>query len=266
MKYKLLALDMDGTLLNSKKEVTAETQKALLEAIKQGVIVTACTGRPLQGLRQYSQLLSPDAAAATYNGAVVVTTETKKVLFSKTLRAEAALEIINRGLAKGVTMIAWADNTLYVSEDNDRTRLYGSLSGSKGVLMTDPAAIAERGIVKVIWIDEPERTARHLSDIENSPILKARAVISSPEFLEFIDEEVSKSEGLKIIAAHYGVSREEIIAVGDNYNDLDMIKYAGLGIAMGNAEEEILKAADYVTLSNEEDGVKKVIDEFILKG
>ena len=265
MNYKLLAVDMDGTLLNSKKEVTPETIKALLKAISQGVIVTACSGRPLQGLTKYSHLFTPDVPVVTYNGGMVVTAESQKVLFTKTLKPEAAIEIIKRGLSEGAIIIEWSDNTLYVSEMSEKTLWYAGLSGSKRQLMTDPELLAQKGIVKIIWMDEPERTVEHYKYAEASPVDGARAVVSAPEFLEFMDEAVSKSEGLKTVAAYYGIKREEIIAIGDNFNDLDMIKYAGLGVAMGNAPDDIKAAADYVTLSNEEDGIKKVIEEFILK-
>jgi Cof subfamily protein (haloacid dehalogenase superfamily) len=254
---------MDGTLLNEKKEVTPETQKALLKATSRGLIVTACSGRPLQGLTKYAYLFSPDVPVVTYNGGMVVTADTQRVLFSKTLKPEAAIEIIKRGLSEGAIIIVWSDNALYVSELSDKTLWYAGLSGSKRELMTEPELLAAKGIVKIIWMDKPERTVEHYKYAEAKPVEGARAVVSAPEFLEFMDEAVSKSEGLKTVAAYYGIKREEIMAIGDNFNDLDMLKYAGLGVAMGNAPEVIKAAADYVTLSNEDDGIKKVIEEFI---
>jgi Cof subfamily protein (haloacid dehalogenase superfamily) len=266
MSYKLIALDMDGTLLTKDKKVTPKTQEAMRTAIDKGFIVTLCTGRPLQGLYEYLYLITPDAPVVTYNGGVVLTSKSCRVLFSKTLEAPAAVETVRRGLERGAVIIVWADGKLYVSEDSEFTEKYARLSGSKKQLLGEKQylTIARQGITKIIWMDKPEKINEHIQHVEINPVYGTRAVTSAPSLLEFMDESASKAEGLKIIAEYYGLDSSEIIAVGDNYNDLDMLRYAGLGAAMGNAPEEIKSAVDYVTLSNEEDGVAAVIKKFLL--
>ncbi len=257
---------MDGTLLTGDKKVTPKTREAMLAAVDKGVIVTLCTGRPLQGLYEYLHLITPDAPVVTYNGGVVLTSKSSKVLFSKALEASAAAETARRGLERGAIIIVWADGKLYVSVDSELTEKYAKLSGSKKQLIKENQylALAQQGITKIIWMDKPENINEHIRHMEINPVNGTRAVTSAPSLLEFMDASTSKAEGLKIIADYYGLNSSEIIAVGDNYNDLDMLKYAGLGAAMGNAPDEIKSAADYVTLSNEEDGVGAVIEKFLL--
>ncbi len=266
MKYRLIAVDMDGTLLNGNKEVTPRTRSAMLAAAERGAAVTLCSGRPMQGLESYLYLVSGDVPVVTYNGGVVLTARGRKVLFSRTLEPAAAVEIARRGLSRGAAVIVWAGERLYVSELSGRTEAYGRLSGSEGLLFGEASleGIAEKGIVKIIWMDSPERTEEHLACAESEPVRGSRAVVSAPPLLEFMDASVSKAEGLRIAAGYCGVSREEIMAVGDNYNDLDMLLYAGLGVAMGNAPEAVRRSAAFVTLSNEEDGVAEAIERFIL--
>ncbi len=266
MRYRLAAVDMDGTLLNGDKQVTPKTREALLSALKQGTIVTLCTGRPLQGLTDCLDLITPDAPVVTYNGGAVLTSRTGRLLYGKTLEPAAALEIIRRGLERGAIIIAWADDKLYVSELSEPTEKYARLSGSERLLLEEPmrSSLAEAGIIKIIWMDWPERIAGHLKYAQEKPVGDARAVLSSPYLLEFMDKAASKAEGLRLVAAYYGLDRKEIMAVGDNYNDIDMLEYAGLGVAMGNAPDEVKAAADFVTLSNEEDGVAAAFEKFIL--
>jgi Cof subfamily protein (haloacid dehalogenase superfamily) len=140
---------------------------------------------------------------------------------------------------------------------NEHTERYSKLSGSERHLFdaNSVKSLAETGILKIIWMDKPESIAEHQKYSADNFVGGTRAVVSSPHLLEFMNEAPSKSAGIKIIADYYGINSAEIIAMGDNYNDIDMLKYAGLGVAMGNAPEEVKQAADFVTLSNEEDGV-----------
>ena len=264
MKYKLIAVDMDGTLLNDGGHITPKTVAAINSAISRGVIFTVSTGRPIQGVEKYNSLLNLKAPLITYNGAMIVRSDTKEVLFSKTLLYGDAIKILNCGIEMGVTLCVWAHNQLYCNVLNERTDYYKSLSGVEPILIDDYEALAKSGITKILWYDEADVIADVQTKL-NGLFEKVTYCTSKPIFLEFFHSDVSKAEAMKRIGEICGVKREEMIAIGDGYNDLPMIEYAGLGVAMANAPDGVKRRADYVTAhSNNDDGIAEVIDKFVL--
>ncbi len=245
MKYKLLAVDVDGTLLNSRREITMLTKQSIQKAIEKGIVFTICSGRPVQGVKLITDMLEIDIPVITYNGAMVIVDD--KVIFSCTMQKEDVLHIERLGQEWGTTIAIWAGNRLFVNKLNERALKYAQISGVSPQIYTD----VER-------INGFERRLNGLL----SPSVNVHT--SQPIFLEFVDRNVSKAVALEKMGEHYGIRREEMIAVGDGFNDLAMIEYAGLGVAMGNAPEEVKNAADYITFSNDEDGVAKVIEVFVL--
>ena len=265
MKYKLIAVDMDGTLLNDQCVITPRTVAAINKAVSRGVIFTISTGRPIQGVEQYIEQLQLKAPVITYNGAMIVSSDTGKTLFSKTIEPRDALKILNCGLELGVTMCIWANNQLYCNGLNERVKFYESISGVAAVAADDYATLAESGITKILWYDEVDVIADIQQKLSKNSFEKVTFCTSRPYFLEFFHSEVSKADAMDKIGQLCGVKREEMIAVGDGFNDLPMIDYAGLGVAMANAPDEVQKRADYVTQhSNNDDGIAEVIEKFVL--
>ena len=122
----------------------------------------------------------------------------------------------------------------------------------------------DHSIIKVMMIDEPEVLQKAVDNLPKEVYEKYTVVRSTPYFLEFLNKEVNKGTGVKLLADHLGVKQEEVMTFGDAENDLDMIVYAGMGVAMANGFEEVKEAANYITDSNEEDGVAKAIEKFVL--
>jgi len=147
---------------------------------------------------------------------------------------------------------------------NERALEYAQVSKVEPQVYTDVKELIDIGVSKVLWYDEIERIKEFERRLDGLLNLTVNFYTSQPFYLEFVDQNVSKAVALEKMGEYYGITREEMIAVGDGFNDLAMIEYAGLGVAMGNAPEEVKNAADYVTLSNDEDGVAKVIEVFIL--
>lgn len=266
MKYKLIAADVDGTLLDSNKKLTDVTKKTIHEAVKQGVIFAISSGRPVQAAFYFSNLLElPDMPFILYNGAVVVVGPEHEIIFNQGLSGEDARRLIHLGLELGTTLIVWSKDRLYVSEFNERVEIYKKITPMEPILLDDPETVIRDGIIKMIWFDELERipflTKRLQSDAVYSHI---NSFTSNPRFLELVDKKCSKALALQKLAEYYGIQREEIIAIGDGYNDLPMLLSAGFGIAMANAPEEIRQQAGDVTLSNDEDGVAAAIRKHIL--
>jgi len=266
MKYKMLALDIDGTLLTDDKRLTDKVKKAVKNALDAGTIVTICTGRPIQGVEWLCRELSMEnMPIITYNGAVVVAGGDRKILYEKGVGPDEAREILSYVDYTKTTVVLWSQNQLYVNESNERTEKYKTLSGVEPVVFEDAEDIICQGITKILLIGGEEDVQEVKRRVEVGGLAdKVNFYTSNPKFLEFINKETSKGEAMGIIGDIYGITREEMIAIGDGCNDVPMIEYAGLGVAMANAGAEVRAKADYVTLSNEEDGVAAVIEKFIL--
>lgn len=264
MQYKLLAVDIDGTLLNNKREITVKTKKAVRQAIDRGVVFTISSGRPVQGVEMITKQLEVDIPVITYNGAMVITGTSRNVIYSCIMREEDALLVEKLGRERNTTMAIWSDNQLFVNRMDERAAKYSQLSGTQPKLYGDIRELLEKGITKLLWYDEIERINAFEREMHEHLGSSVNFHTSQPIFLEFVDAKASKAIALEKLGEHFGIRREEMIAIGDGYNDLSMLEYAGLGVAMENAPEDIKKRADYVTLSNEDDGVAHVIEKFIL--
>lgn len=265
MKYKLIAVDMDGTLLNDNGVITPKTVDAIKEAVMRGVIFTVSTGRPIQGVDKYNSYLNLKAPIITYNGAMIVKSDTKEVLFSKTLLYSDALKILKLGMDMELTMCVWANNMLYCNVHNERVDDYKKLSDVEPIAIDNYEALAKLGITKILWYDDANVISKIQEILKTASFKKVTYCTSKPTFLEFFHSEVSKAEAMKRIGEIYNIEREEMIAIGDGNNDLPMIRYAGLGVAMSNAPEGVKQQSDYVTEhSNNCDGIAEVIKKFII--
>lgn len=265
MRYKMIAIDMDGTLLNSKGLITDKTLQTLRRVVDAGILLTISTGRPIQGVEKYNSLLHLKGPVITYNGAVIVDWGSRKRLFERGLLSGDARKIIEFGLQYDTTMCIWAGDRLYGNKLDRRIHEYKKLSGVEPILAKNFGELADNGIIKILWYDDPERIQRAVGDFSADLYGEVTCCRSKPEFLEFFNRKVSKARAVEKVGQLYSIKREEIIAIGDELNDLEMIQYAGLGIAMGNADENIRKQAQYVTDTNDRDGVRKAIEEFLGK-
>ena len=264
MKYKLLAVDIDGTLLTNQREITPRTKQKIHEAIAQGVIFTISSGRPVQGVQMITDKLEVDIPVITYNGAMVITGASKKVIYSCTMREEDAIEVERLGSERNTTIAIWSDNKLFVNRSDERAAKYSQLSGTEPRIYHDIRELFGKGINKILWYDEVERIQEFENELHGVLGSTVNFHTSQPFFLEFVDVKASKAIAMEKLGEYYGIRREEMIAIGDGFNDLSMIEYAGLGVAMENAPDGVKQSADFITLSNEEDGVAHVIDTFIL--
>jgi Cof subfamily protein (haloacid dehalogenase superfamily) len=265
MKYKLMAVDIDGTLLDSHNVLRQETIDAISQGVSQGLIFMLATGRPIQGVQKFNEILGLDLPYITYNGAMVVMGASRNILYEQCLSNEDAQNIYKLGEAFHTTMIVWSQNNLYVSEMNERAGKYSELAKTPATLIGDVSEICKAGVTKILWYDTVENIQAFQSDIRDRLGDGVTCHTSKPYFLEFVDKNASKAIAMAKIGEHFGIQREEMIAIGDGENDLSMIEYAGLGVAMGNAIDEVKEKADYITLSNDENGVAHVIRTFVLQ-
>jgi len=158
----------------------------------------------------------------------------------------------------------YINDRLYAFQDNDKVQSYAALSGIPYTIAADPSRLPEGHHTKLIIIDEPEELDRLAPEVRELAGPDMHVTKSKATFLEVFHKEGTKGDALRFLAAHYGIPMEQTVAIGDAWNDLEMIQAAGLGVAMANAVPALKKVADYVTLSNNEDGVRHVLEKFVL--
>ena len=260
--YKLIAIDMDGTLLKSDKTVSDRTKKTLKEAREKGVNVVIATGRPIDGVSRYLEeldMLGENDYVLSYNGGLVLKTKSREII-SKIALTGADLHYLHKLSEElGVNIHAFS-----TPKNSKYTEVEANINNIK-IGINDYSKIEDdHSIIKVMMIDEPEVLQKAVDNLPKEVYEKYTVVRSTPYFLEFLNKEVNKGTGVKLLADHLGVKQEEVMTFGDAENDLDMIVYAGMGVAMANGFEEVKEAANYITDSNEEDGVAKAIEKFVL--
>ena len=270
MSYKLIALDIDGTLINSSHQLTDGVKRAIKKAKEKGVKVVLCTGRPLNGVEKFLDELNLKEEgdyAATFNGALVQDTFTENPISHLTLKYEDLVDLYNLSLEVGSRSHFYDTKTLYTfnRDISDYTVLESQLTGAHLNFATLDEIPKDISMSKFMMIDHPEILDECIKKIPKKYYEKYTIVRSTPSFLEFLNPQANKGSGISLLANELGITKDEIICVGDAGNDKHMIEYAGLGVAMGNATEEIKELADYITLSNNEDGVAHVINKFILE-
>ena len=270
MQYRFVAIDVDGTLLDSNKTLSPYTKETIQRCITSGVTVCICTGRPVQTIKRFTELLGGKDFPAIrempfilYNGAMVAAGKEHDIIFEQPLSEEAGKNLLDLGQKLGSTLIAWSKNKLYVNELNARIENYCTITPIEPLLITDPDALAKQGITKMIWYDDAERMPALIDALNAEPVRQEiNYFTSNPLFLELVDKHCSKGLAIEQLIRHLGIPREETIAIGDGYNDIPMLEFAGLGIAMGNACETVKAAADAVTDTNDNDGVAKALIQY----
>ena len=239
MKYKLIVLDLDGTLTNSKKVITPRTREILIRVQEQGVRLVLASGRPTYGIVPLANELRMNEFGGfilSYNGGEIINWETQEMIYENVLPNDVVPVLYECARSHQLSILTY-DGAEIVTENSQ-----------------DPYVQKEAFLNKMAV----RETNDFLTDI-TLPVAKCLIVG------ELVPQVIDKALSLAVLLKEIGVERKEMIAIGDGYNDLSMIKFAGLGIAMGNAQEPVKKAADYITLSNEEDGVAEALEHFYYK-
>lgn len=265
--YQLIALDMDGTLLNEDKIISQRTHEAISALKLLGKKVVLATGRPIHGVLRYLHelnLFDEHDYVVTYNGALVQNTKNYQVLLDRPLSLDAYKELYALSQELGVHIHALTDKSVLTPKNNPYTEIESSINSMPIIEGTVLEVPKDTLIVKVMFIDEPEILEAAVQKLPDWVKEKYSILRSTPYFLEFLDPSVNKGAGVEAIVDKLGLKQHQVICVGDAGNDLAMIEYAKLGVAMGNATDEVKAVADYVTYSNDDDGVAHVIEKFML--
>jgi Cof subfamily protein (haloacid dehalogenase superfamily) len=261
-----MATDMDDTLLRDDWTISERTVKAIQQARKQGVYVTIATGRMPASVSPYAKQLGIEVPVITYNGALVQEVLSGKVLYRKVIPIETVLNIINWLLPQDIHFQVYFKDQIFVEKMNDWSREYERATRVPVVEanLCELLAHEKEGVEKILLFGEPEILQGWEEKIDLRYEGQVRTTKSKAYFLELIHPEVNKGAALSSLAERLGINQKEVLAVGDSLNDLEMIQYAGIGVAMGNGRQEVKEAANVVTSSNQDDGVAQAIEKYVL--
>jgi len=263
--YKLVAIDIDDTLMDSRGRISPATRAALARAAGRGAIITLATGRMFASAAKVADELGLDVPLITYQGSLVKHAMSGEVLYERHLPPDAALKVYEHCRKAGLHLQAYVDDRLIVAEDNDKVRAYSANSAVPFEVAADFAAVVRKPQTKLLIIDEPDVLDGLLVHFRRLFGESVQITKSKPHYLEFTHPEGTKGHALRFLAAHYGISAAETMAFGDSWNDRDMLEAAGFAVAMGNAVPELKQIADLVAPSNDEEGVRHVIERYLLQ-
>jgi len=262
MTYQLAAIDLDGTLLGSDHALSAGNAAAIGRAMEAGAKIVLASGRQWRTIDAFAgQLgLPPGAPIIAYNGAMI-RTHGGETWFHQPLPAEAAQTIVHFCIAHGCHLNLYIHDTLYVQNDTEWGQLYRQRTGTVPHV-TDLTQFDGQQPTKLLLIDTLETTNRLLVHFQAEFGRSLYITKTEDEFLEFMDPHINKGRALAEIAKHLGVTSAECVAFGDSYNDLSMVEWAGMGVAMENARPELKAVAQRIALTADADGVGVVLDQF----
>ena len=278
MSIKVIAMDVDGTLTNGKKVITPKTKEALLKAEEAGAILILASGRPTSGLRDLAKELEMDkhhGLLVSYNGSQVIDCQTNEILFNQALSVEEGKAVLKHMkkfdrvrpmIDKGEYMyvnnvydnwITWKGKPFDVIQYESR--------GGKFKLCEkdDLAEFVDFELNKILTTSDPEYLQEHYQEMMEPFKDSLSCMFTGDFYFEFTAQGIDKTKALDTVLRPLGYTPEDMIAFGDGHNDASMVAYAGLGIAMANAVQDLKDIADDITLSNDEDGIAEALYKYI---
>ncbi len=263
MKYRLIAFDLDGTLINSEGVVPDDTKKAVQRAIARGVRVTLATGRMYQSSARFARELGIAEPIICYQGALIAEPVGQKVLWHKPLPLPLAHQVIEQVRRMDVHINVYVDGELYVEEHTDRMEHYAQRNGVKLNVVGDLIACLQQQPTKVAAWGEPPQIDTAVAELTSRFGSTLLITKTFPTFCELGSPESGKGNALKHLAGLLGISRQETVAVGDGPNDVDMLEWAGLAIAVATAPREVLAVAHWVADLQIKESLDQLVDRLL---
>ena len=277
MAIKAIALDIDGTLTNDRKVITPRTKEALLAAQDSGIKLILSSGRPVQGLRAIAselQLETHDGLLVAFNGAHVVDAQTDEVLFDQPMEEEVLRALVAH--MRGFDVIPWITEGKYLYVERGARHLITYRDASFDIVeyerrmcdlelveVDDLLEVCSRPQDKLLCASEPEYLQKHWRAMYEPFFDSLSGMFTADFYFEFMAPGITKGNALTGALPKVGIDASEVIAFGDAQNDISMLEWAGMGVAMGNATEAAKAAADMVTGSNNEDGIAAALEKIL---
>ncbi len=263
MKIKLIASDMDDTLLNNNREISPRNEAAIKKAIESGIVFTLASGRMYCSMQPYAQKLGLDVPLVSYNGALVKGALSGKVYVNSPLKLQTALDLLQYVKENGHYVQVYMGDKLYVKEENEYSRMYAKISGIQAVAIGEEIYSIKEAPNKLLLMTATENFEATWKDIAEKFKGRVDVTSSKDNYLELMEPGVNKWRAVKQLAESFGIKPEEIMCIGDSNNDLSMIKNAGIGVAVANAKPQVQKYAKMITASNDNDGVALAIENIL---
>lgn len=277
MAIKVIIMDVDGTLTNSKKQITPKTKEMLIAAQNKGIKLVLASGRPVSGLIGLAKELEMEkhhGLLVSFNGSKVVDCQTKEVLFNQTMRIEDAREVLEHMKNFKVYPMIDKGNYLFVNDvykgmityQNEKIDIiqYEVRGGNfKLCEIEDLSSFVDFPLNKILTAGDPEYLNEHYQDMMEPFKERLNCMFTAPFYFEFTAKGIDKAKALDSVLKPMGFQQEEMVAFGDGDNDATMLSYAGIGVAMDNAQDSLKKIADKITLSNEEDGIAVMLETLL---
>lgn len=268
MAYQILVLDLDGTLTNSQKQITPPTLEALIGIQEKGKKVVLASGRPTFGVEPLAKQLHLERYGSyilSFNGARITDCRTGQLIYNKTLPADIYETVYKIASRHPVDILAYTDkNLLSGFTSNKYSELESRINHMPICQVSDFCQrVSKLSNNKFLITGEPEK----IDILRQEMISKFRGYLniycSDPFFLEIMPQNIDKAYSLQRLLNNIGLSSDDMICCGDGYNDITMIESAGLGVAMQNAQPLVKETADFITRSNDDDGILYVIEQFM---
>lgn len=268
--YKLIALDLDGTLTDKNKNILEETKQELIKLAKKGVVIVLASGRPTAGIFKEAKELTLDQVGGyllSFNGARVLDYKNNQVVYEQTLKPEVAHEMYDRAKYFGLSPLTYSPTEIITEDIGDHWIQLESFTTKMPIRhVQDFKKEIDFDVNKVLITGEPDYVASIIDEFAKPYQGKMSIYRSDPYFIECMANGIDKAASLSALCKQLGIKQEETIAFGDGYNDLSMIEYCGYGVAMENAIDEVKARADYITLSNNDNGVAYCLKQLEEKG
>jgi Cof subfamily protein (haloacid dehalogenase superfamily) len=263
MKYKMLVIDMDDTLLTDDHKISEENKEMLLKAQEKGVYVILASGRPTPAMTAYAKELQMESYMISYNGAVISDLKEDKIIFEQMLTQEQIHELYDYSIKSKTHIITYIDGKVVSETNSEYIDIELRIAGLVHNKVSSFKAAVQSSAVKCILLAEPGYLKEVEKDLKKAmPHLSVS--MSKPFFLEVAQNGIDKGASIKLLAEKLNILQSEIIAVGNAGNDLTMIEYAGLGVWVDNVTPELRDKADVIVASNNNHGVAEVVRRFIL--
>lgn len=267
MDKKLLVLDIDGTLTNSKKEITPATRAAIRDMLRRGHGLALASGRPTPGMRRYERELALESRHGyllSYNGARILPFGRETLFYEKPLPLGLLPQLYAFAEKHRCGFITYLEDQIisaFEPDDYIKTSAFNNQISLRRE--ADFLEFVRFPVYKCLMTASPQRAFGLEKALKEQMGERAAVCRSEPYFIEIMARGVSKAKGLSLIRKALLISRENTVCCGDGFNDIEMLQYAGVGVAMGNAQEAVKAAADYVAPSNDDDGLVEVIEKFL---
>ncbi len=267
--YNMLVLDIDGTLVGSDKTISEKTREAIIKAQQRGKIVAIASGRSIAGIRKTASNISLEQYGGyviAYNGTTVVNCKTGECIYNQMVPKELVKPVYEAAKRVSAGIVVYNDNTKEMISGNGLNEYIKIDAEACNVTINEVSDFVKAinfPFNKFLLSGKPE----HMAEVEKIMAKefgdRLNVFRSDPFYVELLPRYVDKGVAVEKLVKHLDIQREKVICIGDSYNDLPMLRFAGMGVAMGNAQQEVKEIADYVTASNDEDGIVNVIDKFM---